>query len=61
MDCRTVFLQFRDYQKGSLDKSQMIWVKDHIRKCPDCYLLDVENRKEYMSHWSFLRETNVTA
>jgi hypothetical protein len=61
MDCRSVFLQFRDYQKGALTPSEMTWVREHIHDCPDCYLLDLENRKQYLSRFAFLQDQTATA
>lgn len=61
MDCRSVFLQFRDYQKGNMDPRQMAWLREHIHDCPDCFLLDMENRKQYLSQWAFLQDQTAKA
>jgi predicted anti-sigma-YlaC factor YlaD len=56
MDCRAAHVHLNDYLRGTLDTGEAAWFKEHIQDCPDCFLLDRENRKQYINQWVLCQE-----
>lgn len=48
MDCRQVHQAYRVYLQGRLSPIQAGWIEEHIKDCPDCYLLDKKVRETFV-------------
>jgi hypothetical protein len=48
LNCRQVHQAYSVYLQGKLTPNQMEWVANHIKDCPDCYLLDQNVRKSFL-------------
>lgn len=60
MDCREIHSLYKDFVQGKLSSAQTEFIKEHIWDCPDCVLLNAEERKIYLEeHRNQLKDENL--
>lgn len=49
MDCREIHLAYKDFIAGNLPAALSEFIQEHILDCPDCILLDQEERNLFLA------------